>query len=342
MQCPSCQHGMALCHDDRHILYYRCKHGTCLAAGVQCKHCDEIEASKKGCINNIKFIMLKHYKQDHLQLQYTSSSMPLLRSVPNILGLNNTNNSSLISVDNNTICALLISNQFKSDQSQLTLSTLPTVDTITMNQLYGQFNYFDNQQNQMYFFLDIFYPPHGGARGIAWNTVMQSANNCYNVSSLDKTQFLFKNFKLITGYSSKHCGNLMEILNSTVKYSNVNNSMIPWFPIHDKDIYKIFIGGKHSIQVNLPVPVTFNIANTACIYLDAILTMFLLMVYLLMIRWQNQILMDCMVPSNAEVWLIAYWLVHLIHQTYPSLQVTCGQMGFLVVMLGKGIAWYGP
>ncbi len=29
------------------------------------------------------------------------------------------------------------------------------------------------------------------------------------------------------------------------------------------------MGSKHSIQMNLPVPTTFNIANTACISLDA-------------------------------------------------------------------------
>ncbi len=29
------------------------------------------------------------------------------------------------------------------------------------------------------------------------------------------------------------------------------------------------MGGKHSIKTNLPVPTTFNIANTACISLDA-------------------------------------------------------------------------
>ncbi len=55
-----------------------------------------------------------------------------------------------------------------------------------MNQLYNQFNYFDNQQNQMYFFLDMFYPPHGGAHGIAWSAIMQSANNAYNISTAKK------------------------------------------------------------------------------------------------------------------------------------------------------------
>ncbi len=115
----------------------------------------------------------------------------------------------------------------------------------------------------------MLYPPHGGACGLAWTAIMQSANRCYNVCLLDETRFLFKNYKLITTYSSKHHGNLMEISKSTVNYSNVNNSVIPRFPINDKDIYKIFTGGKYSIQVNLPTPIPFSIANTACISLDA-------------------------------------------------------------------------
>ena len=263
MQCPSCHHCMALCHEDRHTLYYQCRHGTCLAAAVQCKHCNLIKVSKKGCMKNIKFILSKHYKQIHLQSQPPAVSM----FGPN--GMHGPNNTTMTNIDNGTISASSISTLTESDQSQLTASTGRTYDTITMNQIYNQFNYFDNQQNQMYFFLDMFYPPHGGARGIAWSAIMRSANNAYNISTLDETKFLFKNYKLATSSSSKHRGILMEILKNTVKYSNVNNSMIPRFPIHENDIYKIFIGGKHSIQANLPAPTTFNIANTACVSLDS-------------------------------------------------------------------------
>ncbi len=266
MQCPSCHHSMASCHEDRHTLYYQCKHGTCFAAVVKCKHCDLIKVSKIRCMKNIKFNMSKHYKQIHLQLQPLSSSLQPSQSSNAMHGPNNT---TMTSIDNGTISALSISTMSKSDQSQLTALTSQTVNTIAMNQLYNQFNYFDNKQNQMYFFLDMFYPPHGGARGIAWSVIIQSANNTYNISTLDKTHFLFKNYKLITSYSSKHRGNLMEILKNTVKYSNVNNSVIPRIPIYDNNIYKIFIGGKHSIQANLPAPSTFNIANTVCMLLDS-------------------------------------------------------------------------
>ena len=61
----------------------------------------------------------------------------------------------------------------------------------------------------------------------------------------------------------------MKLLHMTVKQSNVNNNVLTQLPSHDKDIYKLFMGGKHSMQTNLPVPTTFNIANTACISLDA-------------------------------------------------------------------------
>ncbi len=55
----------------------------------------------------------------------------------------------------------------------------------------------------------------------------------------------------------------------TVNHSNATNNILSRFPSHEKDIYKLFMGGKHSIQTNLPVPTTFTIANTACISLDA-------------------------------------------------------------------------
>lgn len=43
------------------------------------------------------------------------------------------------------------------------------------------------------------------------------------------------------------------------------------FPIHNNDIYKIFMSDKHLIQANFPVLVTFNFANTACKSLNAYL-----------------------------------------------------------------------
>ncbi len=48
-----------------------------------------------------------------------------------------------------------------------------------------------------------------------------------------------------------------------------NTIILSLFPIHNKDIYKIFTGSKQSVQTNLPAPPSFNISNKACISLDA-------------------------------------------------------------------------
>ncbi len=47
MQCPTCYHVMALCHEDKQILYFKCNHGTRVAAGMKCKYCNVIKLSKK-------------------------------------------------------------------------------------------------------------------------------------------------------------------------------------------------------------------------------------------------------------------------------------------------------
>ncbi len=70
-------------------------------------------------------------------------------------------------------------------------------------------------------------------------------------------------------YSSKQWCNLIQLLNMTVNYSYANNIVLFWFPIHAKDIYRVFTGGKHSLKANLPVPTTFNFANISWISLDA-------------------------------------------------------------------------
>ncbi len=68
---------------------------------------------------------------------------------------------------------------------------------------------------------------------------------------------------MIPTYSSKHCVNLMELLKMAVNHSNVNNNVLSWFPSHEKDIYKMFMCDKHSMQTNIPVPITFDVANIA-------------------------------------------------------------------------------
>ncbi len=55
MQCLSCCHVMALCYEDKQILYFQCKHGTCFAEGMKCKYYNVIKFSKKDTsrISNI-------------------------------------------------------------------------------------------------------------------------------------------------------------------------------------------------------------------------------------------------------------------------------------------------
>ncbi len=121
---------------------------------------------------------------------------------------------------------------------------------------------FDSPPNQMYFFLNVFHPFLGGALGIVWRAMTRTGSFSTNISALAATQVFFKTYNQFQQASSKHCIDLMKLLHMTVKQSNVNNNVLSCLPSHDKDIYKPFMGGKHSMQTNLPVPTTFNIANT--------------------------------------------------------------------------------
>ncbi len=61
------------------------------------------------------------------------------------------------------------------------------------------------------------------------------------------------------------------------------------------------MGGKHSVQTNLPVPTMFNIANSACVSLDDSIDHVLVTTYqicLLIIIQLDQILLDCMLQSK--------------------------------------------
>ncbi len=114
----------------------------------------------------------------------------------------------------------------------------------------------------------MFHPFLSGAHGIVWSAMTCTGNFATNVSTLEATQVFFKSYNQFQQASPKHCIDLIKLLHMTVKQSNVDN-ILSHLPSHEKDIYKLFMGGKHSIQTNLPVPATFNIANTACISLEA-------------------------------------------------------------------------
>ncbi len=115
----------------------------------------------------------------------------------------------------------------------------------------------------------MFHPFLGGARGIVWRAMVRTGTCTTNISTVEATQVFFKTYNQFQQASSKTRIDLMKLLHMTVKQSNVNNNVLTRLPSHEKDIYKLFMGGKHSIQTNLPVPMTFTIANAACISLDA-------------------------------------------------------------------------
>ncbi len=114
----------------------------------------------------------------------------------------------------------------------------------------------------------MFHPFLGGACGIVWHAMTHTGSFSTNISTVEATQVFFKTYNQFQQASSKYCINLMKLLHMTVKQSNVNNNVLCCLTSQDKDIYKLFMGGKHSMQTNLLVPITFNIANTECISLD--------------------------------------------------------------------------
>ncbi len=111
MQCALCGLVMALCHKDKHILYFQCKHETCVTAGMKCNYCNVIKLSTKGCIKNIKYSMLKHYKHEHLSSPHISST--IINSVQNMIECNSTTSTKSKSKSNES--TTIISSSFCVD-----------------------------------------------------------------------------------------------------------------------------------------------------------------------------------------------------------------------------------
>ncbi len=149
-----------------------------------------IQTIKKGCIKNIKYIMLKHYKQEHLHY-CQPLSLPKCHTY-----CNDTNyivsHKPVHNIVNPTDSICPISSSSQSRQTNLVTLSSSTVDTQAINSIFYCFNYFDSQPNQLYFFLNMFHPHQGGARGIVWRA-LNSINKCtYNVSTLEDTFFSSK------------------------------------------------------------------------------------------------------------------------------------------------------
>ncbi len=133
MQCPTFCHVMAWCHEEKRILYFKCNHGTCNAAGMKCKFCNVIKLSKKGCTKNIKYIMLKHYKQEHLSSAYNTGTA--VKSV------------QLMIECNSTISTKSHSNSESNEPSTI-VSSLTSVDSSAITYQYHHFHHLDSPPNQ--------------------------------------------------------------------------------------------------------------------------------------------------------------------------------------------------
>ncbi len=192
-----------------------------------------LNCQKRIHIKNIKYIMLKHYKQEHLSSAYNTGAA--IKDV------------QLMIECNSTISTKSHSN-LKSNEPSTIVSSLTSVDLSTNTYPYHHFNHFDSPPNQMYFFLNMFHPFCGGAHGIVWRALTRTGSFSTIISTVEATQVFFKTYNQFQQAASKYCINLMKLLHMTVKQSNVNNNVLCWLPGHDKDIYKLFIGGKHSIK----------------------------------------------------------------------------------------------
>ncbi len=98
-----------------------------------CCRCNITKLSKKGSIKNIKYVILKHYKQKQLNLQYSSTLL-----LPNV-SINKINDTTSqkqsCSVKNVMDSVSTISSSSKLDQLDTILFSASTVSTIVINQV---------------------------------------------------------------------------------------------------------------------------------------------------------------------------------------------------------------
>ncbi len=84
----------------------------------------------------------------------------------------------------------------------------------------------------------MFSPLHGCACCIVWHALTCTVHYFSSIfSRLEYTHLFVKIYKLMPTYSSQHLVNIMELLHMTVNHSNVNNTVLLWFSIHNQDIY---------------------------------------------------------------------------------------------------------
>ncbi len=275
--------------------------------------------SKKGCIKNIKYIMLK-LSSSHITSTTSNSDQ-------NIIEYNSTISSNSIKL-----------NQQQSYHVQHVLIYLQSAINITnlIILIVHQISCIFSQYVQYF------------SWWCAWHSMACNDSHCqfcYQCQHIRRDTSFFQTCNQFQQFSSKHCIDLMKLLHMTVEQSNVNNNVLFHLPSHKKDIYKLLIGGKHSIQTNLPVPTTFNIAITACISPDAYID------HVLGLGIPIKFAHDSTTGPNfaglhgsEQCWRVVNSILamHLILPTHLSWWVTYGQMDFWGVILGKRITQYGP
>ncbi len=145
------------------------------------------QAIKTGCIKNIKYIMLKLNKQKHLPFCNPVSSAQACTINNDISDIISHKLSSNIVNATDSISTMSSSSNLNETRSVALSSS--TIERQAINYQFLQINHFDSQPNQLYFFLNMLHPLHGGAHGIVWHALNCANNYAYNVSTLEGTHF---------------------------------------------------------------------------------------------------------------------------------------------------------
>ncbi len=119
-----------------------------------CRHTMQILQSyqtiKKGCIKNIKYIMLKHYKQEHLHF-YQHLVLPQ-HNIDSHDTYDIMSHNPIYNCVNQSDSISTITSSSKSNHTNSVTLSSSTVDTQAINSLFYQFKHFESQPNQLYFF----------------------------------------------------------------------------------------------------------------------------------------------------------------------------------------------
>ncbi len=196
MQCPSCCHVMALCHEDKQISYFQCKHGTCFASGMKCKCCNVTKVSKKDKPKISNRLCKKHYKQENLSSSHFTS----------------TTSNSIQTWLNKVLQYHQIQDQLKQQQwYHCQLFLIYPQSHMSINNLIILI------VNQISLIFSQHVPSFSW--GCAWHSMACytcRGNFATNFSTLEAIKDFYKTYNQFQQSSSKHCIDLMKLLHMTV------------------------------------------------------------------------------------------------------------------------------